>query len=170
MDRQKNVTDLFTQAMSEMVSNHFAASIALLSEVLAQEPRHPLALIARGSAFMQQGNMHNAVADFDHAVQVNPNYARAYHLRGLARFQDGDEQGAMQDFNRAIELDPAYGAAYYSRANLHSKAGRADAAAEDATMAVRLGSSNLERYGNENNIIRTMHLAVEDAMETELDR
>jgi tetratricopeptide (TPR) repeat protein len=170
MDRQKNVADIFTQAMSEMLNKHFGTSIALLSEVLTQEPRHPLALIARGSAFMQQGNMHNAVADFDHAVQVNPNYARAYHLRGLARFQDGDEQGAMQDFNRAIELDPEYGAAYYSRANLHSKAGNEDAAAEDAATAAHLGTRNLERYGNEHNIIRTMHLAVEDAMETELER
>lgn len=170
MDRQKNVADIFTQAMSAMVSNHFVSSIALLSEVLAQEPRHPLALIARGSAFMRQGNMHNAVADFDHAVQVDPNYARAYHLRGLARFQEGDEKGAMQDFSRAIELDPEYGAAYYSRANLYSQAGNADAAAEDAAMATHLGRRNLERYGHENNIIRTMHLAVEDAMETELER
>lgn len=91
-------------------------------------------------------------------------------MRGLTRFQNDDEKGAMQDFNRAIELDPQYGAAYLSRANLYSKEGNEEAADEDAAQATLLGVRNLERFGNETNVIRTMHFALEDALETELER
>lgn len=170
MNAETNLKEKFTQAMTELVQNNHLKSIALLSDVLAEEPEHKLALTARGSAFLRQGNLDNALVDFDRAVTVYPGYARAYHLRGIARIEKGNDDGALADLDRAIELNPEYGAAYYSRANLHSKAGRHDAAGEDASMATRIGMRNLEQYAGENNVWRTEHFAVEDYLETELER
>ena len=170
MDTQTNLKNKLTQAMTEMVNRDYLKSIALLTEVLSEEPEHKLALTARGSAFLRQGNLNNALADFDRAIKSYPEYAHAYHLRGIARTADGNDEGALEDLDRAIELDPEYGAAYFSRANMHSKTGRSDEAGEDAAMATQIGIRNVENYANENNIWRTEHFAVEDAMESELAR
>ena len=170
MNAQDNLKDIFTQAMTELVNANYLKSIALLTEVLVREPKHKLALTARGSAFLRQGNIDRALADFDRAIDAYPDYARAFHLRAIARSENGDDAGAMADLDRAIAIDPEYGAAYYSRANVHSKAGRDDAAGEDAAMATQIGLHNMERYSNGNNVWRTGHFAFEDAMETELMR
>jgi tetratricopeptide (TPR) repeat protein len=170
MQTQKTVAERFAQAMSEFINNNFTDSIALFSDVLNQDAHHSLALIARGSAFMKQGNFDNAIEDFDRAIRIRSDYARAYHMRGVARYEKGDNQGALQDFDKAIDLDPEYAAAYYSRANVHSLSGDDEAAAEDAAMAMQLGVRNLEVYSGENNMVRTQHMAVEDMLETELDR
>lgn len=170
MNTQTNLKDKFTQAMTEMVNHEYMKSVALLTEVLSVEPEHKLALTARGSAFLRQGKLNNALADFDNAIKSYPEYAHAYHLRGITRTADGNDEGALEDFDRAIELDPEYGAAYFSRANLHSKAGRSDEAGEDAAMATQIGIRNVETYANENNIWRSEHFAVEGVMETELAR
>lgn len=170
MDSQTNLKDKISQAMTALVNHKYVESIALLTDVLSHEPENRMALTSRGSAFLRQGNPDNALADFDRAVKYYPDYSRAYHLRGIARVEGGNDNGALEDFDRAIELNPEYGAAYFSRATLHSKAGRLDAAGEDAAMATQIGIHNMETYANENNLWRTEHFAVEDAIETELVR
>ncbi len=154
MDTQINLKELLSQAMTELVNNNYLKSIALLTDLLSKEPEHKLALTARGSALLRQGNLASALADFDRAIKNYPTYSKAYHLRGIARVEGGDDDGALEDFDRAIDLDPEYGAAYYSRANLHSKAG------EDASMATQIGMRNMTSYANENNLWRTQHFAV----------
>ena len=106
----------------------------------------------------------------DAAIAADPGYAKAYHLRGLARSQMGEDIAATGDFDKAITLDPEYGAAYYSRANLHAKRGQEEQAREDMEMATHLTNRNIDAYANENNIWRSEHLNVENALESELHR
>ena len=101
---------------------------------------------------------------------MDPEFSRSYHRRGLAKEGAGDKQGALKDFDRAIELDPQYGVAYYSRATLKANLGREDDAAADMEVVVHLTRQNLESFANANNVWRSEHLRVEDALESELTR
>jgi tetratricopeptide (TPR) repeat protein len=170
MTANHNAKDLFSEGMGEFVNARYDKCVELLSKALGLDSEFKLAFIGRGSAFLKLERLHEARADFDRALAIDPSYARAFHLRGLVREKLGDDAAAVKDFDRAVSLDPQYGAAYYSRAALHSKLSNADQALDDMQMATHLGSLNLERYMNTENIWHTQQMRVEDAIETELQR
>ena len=164
------LNDKFNTGMAAFVGQDYGVCIENLTEVLREDNTHKLALVSRGAAFMRTGESATAVADFDRAIAIDPGYARAHHLRGLAREAQNDDEGALADFSRAVELRPDYAAAYYSRATLYTKLGKMDLAVEDSQMATHLSEANLQTYANENHILRSAHMLVEDMMETELNR
>jgi Tfp pilus assembly protein PilF len=165
-----SLDEKFNTGMAAFASQNYGVCIENLTEVLKKDTTHKLALVARGAAFLRTGETTTAMADFDSALEIDPGYARACHLRGLAREVKGDDEGALADFARAIELKPDYAAAYYSRATLYTKLGQMDLADEDSRMATHLTEYTIQTFANENNIWRSDHMAVEDMMETELNR
>jgi len=165
-----HINEKFNDGMAAFVVQDYGKCIENLTEVLREDKTHTLALVSRGAAFMRTGEMGTAAADLDRAIAVDPGYARAYHLRGLVRESQGRDDDALADFNQAIALKPDYGAAYHSRAALHAKSGRTDLAAEDIRMVTQLTRHNIETFANENNVLGSHHLRVEDMLETELNR
>ena len=170
MKTNKTAKDLFNEAVSNFVDEQFDKSIELLTRALELDPAYKLAVVTRGTAFLKQGKLQQALADFDRAIELDPQHAGAYHKRGLVLEKLGKSEDAIREFDQAIELNPEYGAAYFSRATLHTKLSNADAALEDMQMVTHLGNRNLESYMNDNNVWHTQHMRVEDAMETELNR
>lgn len=170
MTRHNEVKELYRQAMSEFVAKKYKRAIALFTEALAIDPGFAMGFTGRGAAFLQQDMAENAIVDFDRAISAGKSYPKAFHLRGLAKERLGDHVAAMEDFNRAIELDPEYGAAYFSRANLNVNTGKPELALEDMEMVAQLTNANLEAFANDNNIWRSRHLQMEDAIETEMQR
>ncbi len=69
-----------------------------------------------GVIYSQQGNMAQALADYNKAIEIYPGYANAYNNRANVYFQQGDITQAIADYNKAIELDPSYADAYHNRA------------------------------------------------------
>lgn len=170
MSNQENIRERYAQAMGEFAGHNYDRSITMLTEILDDDPGFALGYTSRGAAFLRKNDPARAVADFDAAVATDPGYAKAYHLRGLARSHMGDDIKAAGDFDKAIALDPEYGAAYYSRANLHAKRGKEEQAREDMEMAAHLTNRNIDAFANENNIWRSEHLNVENALESEMQR
>lgn len=164
------INEKYNAGMAAFVSQNYGVCIQNLTDVIQEDATHKLALVSRGAAFMRSGETAAAIADFDRAIAIDHGYARAYHLRGLAREAQNDDEGALADFSRAIDEAPDYAAAYYSRATLHTKMGQMDLADADGRMAAHLSESNIQAFANENNIWRSSHMAVEDMLETELNR
>lgn len=170
MTESKNAKELFEAGMMAFASTRYENSIDLFTQAIDNDPVYTLAFVSRGAAYLKQEMFDSARDDFDHAVKLNPGYARAYHLRGLVSEKRGDDQTALADFDQAIELNPEYGAAYHSRATLHAKLANMDKAQSDIEMMAHLANLNVESFMNENNVWRTGHMRVEDALETELER
>jgi tetratricopeptide (TPR) repeat protein len=170
MAENANAKELFNQAMAEFIANNFEKSIALLSEALIGDPQFALALTSRAAAYMKLDCTQEALSDFTRAIDLDPQYARAHHLRGLVHEKLANNQMALKDFDKAMEIDPNYGAAYASRAMLRGNLGQEDLAAEDMAAATNLTHFNLLSFINANNILHSDHLAVEDLLETELER
>lgn len=170
MNENQTVKKLFNKAVEAFVDQNYDKSIELLSNVLKENSKYKQAIITRGSAYLKQNRLQDALKDFDCAIALDESYAGAFHKRGLTKEKLGWLEEALCDFDTAIDLNPDYGAAYFSRASLHSKLANEDAALADMQMVTQLGSRNLEDYMLDNNVWHTQHMRVEDAMETELNR
>ncbi len=170
MTTSHKVEEFFNSGRHELINGNFDKSVESLTQVLAIDPDHKLALISRGSAYLKLDRFTDAIGDFDHAVEVDQGYARAYHLRGVAKERSGDNEGALEDFGTAIGIEPEYGAAYYSRATLLTKLKKEDLAVEDIEMVQHLTNKNIEEFANDNNVWRSQQLRVEAMFESELDR
>jgi len=170
MEKATTVERLFNEGMIAFANNQLEKSVAILSEAADLDEGHKLTFVGRGSAFLKLGRLDEARSDFNHALDLDPGYARAFHLRGLVEETRGNDEQALLDFTRAIELEPEYGAAYHSRVTLLTKMGSAEQAVDDVAMIQHLTNKNLAAFANENNLWQSHHLAVEDALETELSR
>jgi Tfp pilus assembly protein PilF len=54
---------------------------------------------------LAQGDVKNALPDYDRAIEADPSLAVAYTNRGWARLRQGDKLGADKDFERCFKLD-----------------------------------------------------------------
>ena len=99
MEEKNTLQESFDRGRHELINGDFDSSIESLSQAIASEPNHKLALITRGSAFLKTERYADAVSDFSRAIEIDPEYARAYHLKGVAREYIGDNDGALDDFS-----------------------------------------------------------------------
>jgi len=59
----------------------------------------------RGTAFMKQGRMQQAIDDFTQAAKIKPDLVWAYLNRGVAEVYLGDEAAAQRDFDTCLKLN-----------------------------------------------------------------
>src|SRR5919106_3014063 len=59
-----------------------------------------------GTTELEAGNLENALAHFQRAIELDRNFGAAYFSRGLVRKRQRDFDGAISDFTRSIELKP----------------------------------------------------------------
>jgi tetratricopeptide (TPR) repeat protein len=170
MTNNSKAKDLYTEAMGYFVSDNYDDAIRLLGEAIAEDGTFTLAVVSRGAAHLKVNDADGAIADFDHALTLDGDNARTYHLRGLAHEMKGNADAAEADFNRAIDINPEYGAAYFSRATLKTKSGKEEEAIEDMQMVAHLTNRNIEEFANDNNVWRSQHLRLEEAIESEMQR
>jgi tetratricopeptide (TPR) repeat protein len=64
------------------------------------------AYLFRAGAYLAQGNLDQAIADYDAAIILTPKNVVAYSSRALAYLRKGDRDHAVLDYNTAARLDP----------------------------------------------------------------
>ena len=92
------------------------------------------------------GDLNGALADYDHAIQLDPRYAAAYNGRGNVKRAKRDLDGALADYNRAIELNGGSSIAYYNRGIIKQTKGDLDGAMADFNPAIQLDPKNTAAY------------------------
>ena len=74
------------------------------------------AYVFRAGAYLAQGNVDRAIADYSEAIKLNPRNVIAYLSRALVRFGKGDRDQAILDYAIAEKLD-AGAAAHMASSN-----------------------------------------------------
>jgi tetratricopeptide (TPR) repeat protein len=92
------------------------------------------------------GQLQEAVASWDAAVQLNPQSPVCFRSRGWAHLKNGDVEQAIADHGVALHLDPNDRTTYKSRAYAYFEIGELDRAIEDYTSAIRLDPTDFTAY------------------------
>lgn len=106
LDRQPGNLDIKTKmAMTYLSSPSPMQGIMLLREVLAQDPRHELALFNMGMLSLQSGQHDRAIGYLEKLVEVNPSNIQGQLLLGLALMNHGDRLRAKEQFEKVKKMD-----------------------------------------------------------------
>jgi protein O-mannosyl-transferase len=131
----------------------FSSRLALWDDAVrmnenSKAPYAERAYVARGFAYLDQGRMAPAAADFERALELNPRSPDAHLARGTLRLRQGALPAALADFDRAIALDPRYASAYDKRCVVKAGLHRASEALPDCEKAVSLEPRDDEAWIN----------------------
>jgi len=100
----------------------------------------------RGNTKSSKGDLDGAIADYNHAIEIDPKLSAAYVERGYVKQDKGDLDGAIADYTRAIELDPNYSYAYTERGYAMQDKGDLDGAIADFSRAIEINPKNSEAF------------------------
>lgn len=101
-----------------------------------------VALLNRGVAYKNTGNLEMAVIDYSSALEIAPDDALLYSNRANAYRELGRPTEGLQDINRALELNPGNPSAFYVRGLLFEAVNDNESARRDFLRAYELNPEN----------------------------
>lgn len=90
----------------------------------------------RGHQHRLNGELDQALIEFEQALRLDPACADAYNNRGNIFFARADYERAIADYSEAIRHQPGLATAYVNRALAYARLGRYDQAVADASAAL----------------------------------
>ncbi len=118
-----------------------AAAAAASSKETAAKNAELKATLEAGIAASNAGNDDEAIAKFEHAIELKPDCADCYYNVGYLTTKKKDYAKAEAAYKKAIELKPAYVEAYNGLANLYNAQRKFDEAAAASQKAAELAGS-----------------------------
>jgi tetratricopeptide (TPR) repeat protein len=121
----------------------------------------------RGGSFQSQGQLNQAIAEYDIAIKIASNWYNPYISRGSTYRMQGNLDAALADLTRSIELNPNHADAYFERGQTWRDKGDSARALSDFTEAIRIDPAKAPPYFGRAMILRDQR-AFADAV-TNLD-
>ncbi len=108
-------------------------------------------LFNSGNKKYQNGDIKNALKDYDKAIALKPDYYKAYNNRGILKASEFKKDNeALKDFDKAIEINPDYADAYLGRGTSKYNLKDLEGACKDWQKSSLLGNTQatkqLEKY------------------------
>jgi tetratricopeptide (TPR) repeat protein/beta-lactamase regulating signal transducer with metallopeptidase domain len=114
------------------------AANVLESRVIGLKSEDAAAYISRGVSCFKKGQIEDAIADFDKAIDLDPGKAVAYVARGSAYYELDQLDNAISDYSKAIEINPDFAVAYQNRGSVYYRLGQLDNAICDYDKAIEI--------------------------------
>jgi len=106
-----------------MLKGEYLKAIDCFSKALLQHPENADIFSDRGVSYLHLKFEKEAMADFNHALELQPEYGYRYAARAYAKDFFGDTDAAIEDYEKAIELDPEDAVSYNNIGLLQEKKG-----------------------------------------------
>jgi tetratricopeptide (TPR) repeat protein len=113
-------------------------------------------LYAQGLAYHGQGQLDQALAAYEQALQLQPGYAEVLQHIGILAYQAGDHATAEQFLYAALEIDGSVAAAWNALGNVMKARGRHDAAVASYTQALSCDPAYLDAHYNCGNALQAL--------------
>ncbi|VIO79003.1 TPR repeat-containing protein YrrB [Bradyrhizobium ivorense] len=128
---------------------------AILKNGSATPPKQrAVALVNRGIAFYDRGDLDKARADYTAAIQLDPTNADAFHNRADLMLRNGALEAAIADYSQAVGLNGKFSSAYNGRGNALRERGQVDEAIADFNKAIELDPKSPFAYNGRANALR----------------
>ena len=108
----------------------------LEEEDLLEGAHEAAAHVSSGIEKQKTGDYDGAIADFDHAIEIDPQNVGAFVNRAICKQAKDDHLGAIADWDRALELKPDDGGWYVNRGIVKETIADYDGALADYNRAV----------------------------------
>jgi tetratricopeptide (TPR) repeat protein len=106
----------------------------------------------RGNAYLDQGDIDHAIADFAESIRLNPALPQSFYDRGRAYLAKKDTRRAIQDFDQTVRLNPDIPEVYDSRGVAWHDQGDSNRAGEDFERAIMLDSNYAPAFVHRGNL------------------
>ncbi len=101
----QNLDTKAKMAMTYIATENPMQGIAILREVLDEDPKNETALYSLGILSIQSGQNEKAVDRFKELLAINPVHANGRFYLGLAYMNQGKKKSAKEEFEKARQLD-----------------------------------------------------------------
>jgi len=128
--------------------NFIDAAIESNSKALKINPNDYEALLKRGNAYRDKGELDQAIADFTSALKIKPNFAEALSSRGTVYYFKDEYDKAIEDYTAALKIKPNFQEALYNRAITYDIKGDWDKAIADYTALLKINPKDHETLTN----------------------
>ena len=122
------------------------ANIPLSHQAIQLLPDDSKAYYDLGVEQYDQGNLEEAIANFQKAIKINPSYAQAYGYLGFVLGQQGEWEEAIANLQRAIELEPNFAEAYTYLGIILDEQGEWEEAIANYQQAIELDPDYAQAY------------------------
>ena len=116
----------------------FKSEEILWSDTLAKYPDCWVGYNNLGNALLQNGQLGEAIAKLQRAVQIYPDYAVGHYNLGVVLFREGKFDDALAEFEKAVKLNPNYAEAHTNLGLALVQKGQRRAAIEQYQMALKI--------------------------------
>jgi protein O-GlcNAc transferase len=151
-----SLPDLLTTALEFSRVGRFDAAETIYSEILADNPDHPLCLHHLGLIAYRRGDNEKAAGLIGRAVSVRPDYVEAWSNLGAIYRAMGKCEDAIEAARNAIALDQNCVQAYTNLGGTLEDQGRFDAALDAYNEASRRNPGFMEASVNAANLLRKL--------------
>ena len=149
---------LFNKALAEEDLKQYDVAQECYTRLLKAHPRFDNGYIGRARLYLAQGDTVSAMADLDHAIELNKNAINAYVIRAdISIKREKDYQRALEDMYEAIKLHPHYAGFFINRAFLRYNLDDYFGAMADYDYALSLDPLNPVAYFNRGLLLAEVH-------------
>ena len=115
---------------------------------IARNPNAWLAHNNLGNTFLEKGQLDEAIAHYQKALQLKPDYANAYYNLGNALLRKGQLDEAITQYQEALQLNPDNAQARVNFGTALSQEGKLDEAITQFQQAAQIEPNNEETHNN----------------------
>ena len=106
-----------------------------------------------GLDLFQKGRISEAIAEYEHVLQLKPDYAEAHNNLGYALQQTSQLPEAMEQYGQALQLKPDFAEAHNNLGLAQQQTGRASEAMEQFEQALQLRPDYVQAHNNLGNAL-----------------
>jgi tetratricopeptide (TPR) repeat protein len=135
----------FAEAQADASRIERLMQLEALNEAIFRNRRSPKVYLDRGEFLVDDGQIENAIENFDRALQLDPKQWRGLVGRARAWIRQGEIQKAIDDSTAALTIDP-HEEAYAVRGDAYRKLGQYAKAVADYDASQRIDSEVAETW------------------------
>src|SRR5271165_4336617 len=126
----------------------FKSEEILWSDTLAKNPDCWLGYNNLGNALLQKGQLGEAIAQLQRALQIYPDYADGHYNLGVAFVREGKLDDAIAQYQKALEINPNYAEAHGNLGAAFFREGALDDAIAQFQKALEINPNYAEAHTN----------------------
>ena len=116
-------------------------AIKLLNQAAGLDTKNPEIYTLIGDAYLEQGDGSLAIANYEHALDIDKKYTKAILREGKLWSRAKNYNLALEYYNKAIGIDSTFAPAFQERAELRFRAGQTDRAVGDYKKYLQLNDN-----------------------------